>query len=439
MNGRPLADEIRPQTLDDVVGQQHMLGPNGVLRRIIEGGAVPNMVFYGPSGTGKTTVANIIANRTNKTLHRLNATTATLSDIRDVIADVDTLLAPNGVLLYLDEIQYFNKKQQQSLLEFMENGKITVIASTTENPYFCVFNAVLSRATVFEFKPVEPEDVEPAVRRAFRVLEERTGQTAALEDGVVEYLAASCGGDVRKAINGAELLFTAGVKRDGQVDITLEDAALLAQKSAMRYDKDGDSHYDILSALQKSIRGSDPDAALHYLARLLEAGDLVSACRRLMVIACEDVGLAYPQAVSIVKSCIDAANMLGLPEARIPLGEAAILMATAPKSNSAICGIDAALSDVRRGNYGPVPAHLMDSHYQGSKKLGRGLTYQYPHDFPDHYTPQQYLPDRIKDRVYYEYGDNKTENAARAYWERVKGKYADGSVPQADKTNKKHY
>ncbi|MCD8008068.1 MAG: AAA family ATPase, partial [Clostridiales bacterium] len=271
MNGRPLADEIRPQTLDDVVGQQHILGPNGVLRRIIEGGAVPNMVFYGPSGTGKTTVANIIANRTNKTLHRLNATTATLSDIRDVIADVDTLLAPNGVLLYLDEIQYFNKKQQQSLLEFMENGKITVIASTTENPYFCVFNAVLSRSTVFEFKPVEPEDVEPAVRRAFRALEEQMGQTAALEDGVVEYLATSCGGDVRKAINGAELLFTAGVKQDGQVQITLEDAALLAQKSAMRYDKDGDSHYDILSALQKSIRGSDPDAALHYLARLLEA------------------------------------------------------------------------------------------------------------------------------------------------------------------------
>jgi putative ATPase len=439
MNNRPLADEIRPQTLEEVVGQQHMLGKNGVLRRIIEGGIIPNMIFYGPSGTGKTTVANIIANRTNKTLHRLNATTATISDIRDVIADVDTLMAPNGVLLYLDEIQYFNKKQQQSLLEFMENGKITVIASTTENPYFALFNAVLSRATVFEFKPVEPADIEPAVKRAFRILEQRQGFPAEVDNEVLSYLASSCGGDVRKAINGAELLYTAGVKENGRVLITMEDAVLLAQKSAMRYDKDGDSHYDILSALQKSIRGSDPNAALHYLGRLLEAGDLVSACRRLMVIASEDVGLAYPQAVSIVKSCIDAANMLGLPEARIPLAEAAILMATAPKSNSAICGIDAALSDIRRGNYGPVPAHLMDAHYQGSKKLGRGLTYEYPHDFPDHYVPQPYLPDRIRDAEYYHYGDNKTENAARVYWERVKGKYADGTYNADEVERKKHY
>jgi putative ATPase len=439
MNNRPLADEIRPQTLEEVVGQQHMLGKNGVLRRIIEGGIIPNMIFYGPSGTGKTTVANIIANRTNKTLHRLNATTATISDIRDVIADVDTLMAPNGVLLYLDEIQYFNKKQQQSLLEFMENGKITVIASTTENPYFALFNAVLSRATVFEFKPVEPADIEPAVKRAFRILEQRQGLTAEVDKEVLSYLASSCGGDVRKAINGAELLYTAGVKENGRVLITMEDAVLLAQKSAMRYDKDGDSHYDILSALQKSIRGSDPNAALHYLGRLLEAGDLVSACRRLMVIASEDVGLAYPQAVSIVKSCIDAANMLGLPEARIPLAEAAILMATAPKSNSAICGIDAALSDIRRGNYGPVPAYLMDAHYQGSKKLGRGLTYEYPHDFPNHYVPQPYLPDRIRDAEYYHYGDNKTENAARAYWERVKGKYADGTYSVNEVERKKHY
>ena len=429
MNDRPLADEIRPQSLDEVVGQRHTLGPGGVLRRIIEGGNIPNMVFYGPSGTGKTTVANIIANRTNKTLHRLNATTASISDIRDVIADVDTLLAPNGVLLYLDEIQYFNKKQQQSLLEFMENGKITVIASTTENPYFALFNAILSRSTVFEFKPVEPEDIEPAVRRAFRLLEERRRWVPDLEEGVVRYLAESCGGDVRKAINGAELLYTAGRKEEDHVKITMEDALLLAQKSAMRYDRDGDSHYDILSALQKSIRGSDPDAALHYLARLLEAGDLVSACRRLMVIACEDVGLAYPQAVNIVKSCIDAANMLGLPEARIPLAEAAILMATAPKSNSAITGIDAALSDVRRGNYGPIPSHLMDAHYHGAKKLGRGLTYAYPHDCPNHWCPQQYLPDRIRNAVYYEFGKNKVEQAAKAYWSRVKSGQGAPSEP----------
>ncbi|MCQ2442677.1 MAG: replication-associated recombination protein A [Oscillospiraceae bacterium] len=437
MNQRPLADEIRPQTLDQVVGQTGILGSNGVLRRIIEGGTIPNMVFYGPSGTGKTTVANIIAKRTNKTLHRLNATTASIADIREVIADVDTLLAPNGVLLYLDEIQYFNKKQQQSLLEFMENGKITVIASTTENPYFCLFNAVLSRSTVFEFQPVEPKDIVPAVRRAFRILEQRSGQTLVLEDGVVEYLAQSCGGDVRKSINGVELLFSAGVRKEGNILITMEDARVLAQKSAMRYDKDGDSHYDILSALQKSIRGSDPNAALHYLARLLEAGDLVSACRRLMVIACEDVGLAYPQAVTIVKSCIDAANMLGLPEARIPLAEAAVLMATAPKSNSAICGIDAALTDVRQGNYGSIPAHLMDAHYQGSQKLGRGLTYVYPHDYPGHWYPQQYLPDRIKEQVYYEFGENKTEQAAKAYWSRIKGE--NGLSHPTDAPKKKHW
>ena len=419
---QPLADRIRPKTLDEVVGQRHILGENGLLRRVIESGKIPNMVFYGPSGTGKTTVANIIADRSGRTLRRLNATTAALSDIRDVMDEVGTLLAPNGVLLYLDEIQYFNKKQQQSLLEFMENGKITVIASTTENPYFTIFNAVLSRSTVFEFKPVTPQEIRPAVDRAFRLLEERNGVTIQASDDVRDYLATACGGDVRKAINGAELLCAAGENVDGVVTVTLEDAELVGQKSAFRYDRDGDNHYDILSALQKSIRGSDPDAGLHYLARLLEAGDLVSACRRLMVIASEDVGLAYPQAVSIVKSCIDAANMLGLPEARIPLAEAVILMATAPKSNSAIMGIDAALSDIRKGNYGDIPAYLMDSHYAGAKKLGRGLTYQYPHSFPNHYVPQQYLPDRLKDATYYQYGENKTEQAAKAYWARIKGK-----------------
>ena len=424
---RPLADEIRPQTLDEVVGQRHILGEGGVLRRIIESGQVPNMVFYGPSGTGKTTVANIIARRTDRTLHRLNATTATISDIREVIADVDTLLAPNGVLLYLDEIQYFNKKQQQSLLEFMENGKITLIASTTENPYFCVFNAVLSRATVFEFRPVEPEEVKPALRRAVSLLEQRRGLRAELEEGVLDELASACGGDVRKGFSGVELLFAAARPANGTVRLTREDTHLLAQKSAMRYDRDGDGHYDILSALQKSIRGSDPDAGLHYLARLLEAGDLVSACRRLMVIACEDVGLAYPQAIPIVRACIEAANMLGLPEARIPLGDAVILMATAPKSNSGIRGIDAALSDVRRGNFGPIPAYLMDAHYAGAQKLGRGLTYRFPHDYPNHYVPQQYLPDRLAGAHYYEYGDNKTEQAARLYWERIKGSAEGGN------------
>lgn len=423
MDYRPLADEIRPNTLDEVVGQRHILGENGVLRRIIESGTIPNMVFYGPSGTGKTTVANIIAKRTHRTLHRLNATTAGISDIRDVIADVDTLMAPNGVLLYLDEIQYFNKKQQQSLLEFMENGKITLIASTTENPYFYVFNAVLSRSTVFEFKSVTPDEIVPAVWRAFSILEERSGTKAVIEDGVMEYLATACGGDVRKSINAVELLFSsAGVGQDGFVHITMDDALVVAQRSAMRYDRDGDSHYDTLSAFQKSIRGSDPDAGLHYLARLLEAGDMISVCRRLMVIASEDIGLAYPQAVAIVKSCVDSANMLGLPEARIPLAEAVILLATAPKSNSAIEGIDRAMSDVRSGKFSDIPAHLMDSHYSGAKKLGHGLTYRFPHDYPNHYVEQQYLPDALKDRHYYVYGENKVEQAAKNYWDLIQGK-----------------
>ena len=425
MEYRPLADEIRPDTLDDVVGQQHILGKNGILRRIIESGNIPNMVFYGPSGTGKTTVANIIAKRTHRTLHRLNATTAGISDIRDVIADVDTLMAPNGVLLYLDEIQYFNKKQQQSLLEFMENGKITLIASTTENPYFYVFNAVLSRATVFEFKPVQAEEVISAIQRAVKRLERQFDCSVQLESGVLERLAASCGGDVRKSINGIELLFSAAEKvcsdqQNKVITITEDDAEVVAQRSAMRYDRDGDGHYDILSALQKSIRGSDPDAGLHYLARLLEAGDLISACRRIMVIASEDVGLAYPQAVTIVKSCVDAANMLGLPEARIPLAEAVVLLATAPKSNSAICGIDAAIEDVRKGKATDIPAHLLDSHYAGSKKLGHGLTYRYPHSFPLHYVAQQYLPDALAGARYYAYGDNKVEQAAKAYWDAIK-------------------
>ncbi len=420
MEYQPLADKIRPLSLDEVVGQSHILGQGGVLRRIIESGNIPNMVFYGPSGTGKTTVANIIAKRTQRTLHRLNATTATISDIRDVMADVDTLMAPNGVLLYLDEIQYFNKKQQQSLLEFMENGKICLIASTTENPYFYVFNAVLSRATVFEFKSVSAQEVLPALHRAVDVLAAQNQAEINCEDGVLEHIAASCGGDVRKGINAIELLCAAaGFPEQRQLALSLADAELTAQRSAMRYDRDGDNHYDILSALQKSIRGSDANAGLHYLARLLEAGDLISACRRIMVIASEDVGLAYPQAVSVVKSCVDAANMLGLPEARIPLAQAVVFLATAPKSNSAIRGIDAALKDLRNGKSGDIPAYLMDSHYTGAKKLGRGLTYRFPHDYPKHYVRQQYLPDEIKQAEYYSYGDNRVEQAAKSYWDAV--------------------
>ena len=419
---RPLADELRPKTLDEVMGQRHILGENGLLRRVIQGGTIPNMIFYGPSGTGKTTVAEIAAARVHRPFYRLNATTATLADIKAVMQDVGTLLAPDGVVLYLDEIQYFNKKQQQSLLEFMENGKLTLIAATTENPYFYVYNAVLSRSTVFEFKPVPAEEILPVVRRGIRRMGEDRQVQVTWEEGVEEQLAQGCGGDVRKALNAVEALFAAHALDLETVRLTREETALVAQRSAMRYDRDGDSHYDILSAFQKSIRGSDPDAAVHYLARLLEAGDLISPCRRLMVIASEDVGLAYPQAVSVVKACVDSANMLGLPEARIPLAQAAIFLATAPKSNGAILAIDSAMKDLRQGKGGEVPAFLRDSHYGGAEKLGHGQGYRYAHDYPRHYVPQQYLPDELKDRVYYHYGDNKTEQAAKRYWDEIKGK-----------------
>ena len=418
---RPLADEIRPASLDDVVGQKHILGADGLLRRIIESGSIPNLVFYGPSGTGKTTVANIIAARTNRTLRRINATTGSLSDVKDVIGEVGTRMAPNGILLYLDEIQYFNKKQQQSLLEVIERGDVTLIASTTENPYFYVYNAVLSRSTVFEFKPVEAGEVLPAIDRGVSIMAKRLGGVAEFEDGVREAIASSCGGDVRKAMNAVELLMNAAARQRGKLVVSLEDARLVAQRSAMRYDRAGDDHYDILSALQKSIRGSDPDAACHYLARLLEAGDLISACRRLMVIACEDVGLAYPQVIPIVKACVDAANMLGLPEARIPLGDAAVLMATAPKSNSAHIALDEAMADVRTGKTGDYPRHLQNKHAD-SAGMEREQGYLYPHDFPNHYVKQQYLPDRLKGVHYYVYGENKTEQAAKRYWDEIKGK-----------------
>ncbi len=409
---QPLADRIRPNSLGDVVGQSHILGENGLLRRIIESGTIPNMIFYGPSGVGKTTVASIIAGATSRKLYRLNATTASTSDIRQIFDELGTLVAPNGALVYLDEIQYFNKKQQQSLLEFIEDGRITLIASTTENPYFYVYNAILSRSTVFEFKPLEVADLIPAVRRGFALCEPH----AEASDEVCTYIATACGGDVRKALNAVEVLCSAA--KDGVV--TLQDAQMAAQRSNMRYDRDGDQHYDILSAFQKSVRGSDPDAAIHYLARLLEAGDLISAGRRLLVMASEDVGLAYPQAAAIVKACVDSAFQLGLPEARIPLAQAVIVLATAPKSNSAINAIDAAMADIRAGKSGDIPAYLKDGHYSGAKKMGRALTYQYPHSYPNHWVRQQYLPDTLKDAVYYEYGPNKTEQRAKAYWDEIK-------------------
>ena len=416
---QPLADRIRPQTLDHVVGQRHILGENGLLRRIVDSGNIPNMVFYGPSGTGKTTVADIIAKRSGRALRRLNATTASLADVREVMDQVGTLLAPNGVLLYLDEIQYFNKKQQQTLLDYIETGKITLIASTTENPYFTIFNAILSRSTVFEFKALTPEDLLPAVERAVKLMDEELGGESCWEDGVKEYLAQASGGDVRKALNGVEVLMNAAATPNGVRTITMADAKLVAQRSSMRYDRDGDQHYDILSALQKSIRGSDPDAAVHYLARLLEAGDLITAIRRLLCSASEDVGLAYPQAVPIVKACVDSALQLGLPEAKLPLSEAAILLATWPKSNSACMAIDAAMADVRAGRTGDIPRELQNVHAD-SAGMEREQGYLYPHDFPGHWVKQQYLPNELKNRKYYQYGDNKTEQAARRYWEEIK-------------------
>ena len=418
---QPLADQIRPASLDDVVGQEHILGEGKMLRRIIESGRIPNLIFYGPSGVGKTTVASIIAAQTNRTLYKLNATNASTAEVREILAQPDTLMAPNGVLLYLDEIQYFTKKQQQSLLESIENGKVTLIASTTENPYFYVYNAILSRSTVFEFQAISADAALKAVRRGVRYMEDLEQLTARAEEGALEHIASACGGDIRKAMNAVELLFSAGREKDGILEITLSDAEAVTQKFAQRYDRDGDSHYDILSAFQKSIRGSDPDAGIHYLARLLEGGDLASAIRRLLVIAAEDVGLAYPTAISVVKSCADAALQLGLPEAQIPLAEAVIFLCTCPKSNSAVSAIAAATEDLKKGKSGEIPAHLKDAHYAGAEKMGRGLTYQYPHNYPGHYVAQQYLPTELKDRRYYEYGSNKIEQAAKAYWDAVKG------------------
>ena len=422
----PLADRLRPQNLDEVVGQKHLLAPGMVLRRVIESGHIPNLIFFGPSGVGKTTVARIIASTTGKRLHRLNGTTASTADIKAVVGDLDTIQGIGGVLLYLDEIQYLNKKQQQTLLEFIEDGSITLIASTTENPYFYIYNAILSRSTLFEFKPVDPPEIEKAVRRAFSILEEDSAQQANVPPQAIEQIARSCGGDVRKALNAVEMAWLAADLVDGARCVSAGIVEQVSQRSNMRYDRDGDAHYDILSAFQKSIRGSNENAALHYLARLLEAGDLLSPCRRLLVIASEDIGLAYPQAIAIVKACVDSAVQLGLPEGRIPLAQAVILLCTAPKSNSAIMAIDAAASDLHQTEIGEIPANLQDGHYSGAQKLGRAQGYLYAHSYPNHYVRQQYLPDNLKDRIYYTFGDNKTEQAARQYRARILAEADDG-------------
>lgn len=415
----PLADRLRPRDLCDVVGQRHILEEGKVLYNIIQSGNIPNMIFYGPSGTGKTTVANIAAQKAGKPLYKLNATGASVADIKAMIAESETLLGADGVILYLDEIQNFNKKQQQSLLECIENGKVTLIASTTENPYFYIYNAILSRSTVFEFRAVEPDDIKKALTRAQEELSK--DYSLIVHQDASELFAQSACGDVRKALNSLEVALLASVPdEDGNIVISLQTAQSVTMRKAFRHDRDGDSHYDVLSAFQKSVRGSDPDAALHYLARLVEAGDLQSICRRILVMAAEDIGLAYPNAVVITKSCVDAALQLGFPEARIPLAEAVIMLATAPKSNSAVCAIDSAMADVQSGLMGEIPAHLKDAHYSGAASLGHGISYKYPHAYKNHYVKQQYLPSTLLGRKYYEFGSNKVEQQTKAYWDEVK-------------------
>ena len=421
---KPLADLVRPTELDEVCGQEHILGKNKILDRIIKSGHISNMIFYGPPGTGKTTVANIIARKAGKRFYKLNATNASLKDIQDITKELDTFLGMNGVVLYLDEIQNFNKKQQQSLLEYIEDGRITLIASTTENPYFYIFKAILSRSTIFEFKPVGEEDIKKALDRAITLRSKEFNEISVkVTHEAIEYLAAYCNGDVRKALNGLEVALNSTKPNDDkEILINLEVVKDSTQSKVIAFDMDGDAHYDILSAFQKSIRGSDADAAIHYLARLIKGGDLISICRRLQVIAAEDIGLAYPQAALIVKSLVDSARELGFPEARIPLAEATILLATSPKSNSSYVAINRALADLENMTIDDIPMHLKDAHYEGASKMGRGIEYKYPHAYENHYVKQQYLPDNIKNKVYYEYGDNKMEKTTKEYWNRIKGK-----------------
>lgn len=412
----PLAERIRPKTQDEFFGQSHIMGKGKVLSRIIESGNIPNMIFYGPPGTGKTTLANMIAEKSGKRFYKLNATNASIKDIKDIIEDTKTLFGVQGVLLYLDEIQNFDKKRQQSLLEFIENGSITLIASTADNPYFCIYKAILSRCLVFEFKLLEKKDILSGLTRAVNILKKDKPELLCDEDALI-YIGEVCGGDLRRAINTLEIAYNTC---EGN-HITRNWVIECISTSVLNYDRNGDSHYDALSYLQKSIRGSDPDASVLALAMLIKGGDLLSICRRLLVIASEDIGLAAPQCISIVKSSVDAALQVGLPEARIILSHAVIYLATAPKSNSAICAIDSALSDINTREIGDIPSNLKDGHYEGAKKLGRSIGYKFPHDYPNHYVKQQYLPDNLRDRIYYIPGKNKMEQAASCYWKKIKG------------------
>lgn len=416
----PLADRLRPDNIDEVAGQKHLLGEGRVLRRIIESGEIPNLIFYGPSGVGKTTVAKIIAKRCGKKLCYLNATTASTADIKEIISAIGTVDAVRGILLYLDEIQYFNKKQQQILLSYIESGDITLIASTTENPFFYVYNAILSRSTVFEFKALSADDIAEVIERAVRILSEERQTGITVSEAALKKLSSAANGDVRRALNMVELGIML-TENDDPCELSDEIAEQILEGNSVRYDRGGDEHYDLLSAYQKSMRGSDPDAAVYYLGRILAAGDLPSACRRLIVCANEDVGLAYPQIIPIVKAAVDSALAVGLPEARIPLANAVILVATSPKSNSAYNAINAAMQDIERGMGGPVPRQLQNKHCDGEDAEVKGQNYLYPHDYPMHYVNQQYLPDKLKGKRYYKFGDNKTEQKYREYWEHIKG------------------
>ena len=415
----PLADRMRPNKIEDVAGQRHLLEEGRVLRKIIDSGDVPNLIFYGPAGVGKTTVAKIIAANCGKKLCYLNATTASTADIKEIINSIGGIDTAGGILLYLDEIQYFNKKQQQILLSYIETGDITLIAATTENPYFYVYNAILSRSTVFEFKMLSAEDIKTAVSRAIGILESEKGKEIKISDESLLKLCRAAAGDVRKALNMLELCLLTS-ENSTEIDIKDDTAEEVLAANAVRYDREGDEHYDIISAYQKSMRGSDPDAAVYYLGRLLAAGDLISACRRLLVCACEDVGLAYPQIIPIVKAAVDTAREVGLPEARLPLADAVILVATAPKSNSAHDAINAAMADIERGVGGDIPRHLQNRHFDGEDALVKGQHYKYPHEYPNHYVNQQYLPDEIKGKQYYRFGTNKTEQKCKEYWAAVK-------------------
>lgn len=417
----PLADRIRPKSIDEVAGQRHLIGEGKILRKIIESGEIPNLIFYGPSGVGKTTVAKIIASKTGKKLCYLNATTASTSDIKEIIGEIGTVDASGGILLYLDEIQYFNKKQQQILLSYIENGDITLIASTTENPYFYVYNAILSRSTVFEFKTLQAKDVAEVLKRAVKILSGENSKDIVISEDNINKIARAASGDVRRALNMLELCVMLTLN-DDTPEISDNIVEQILSGNSVRYDREGDEHYDIISAYQKSMRGSDPNAAVYYLARLLAAGDLPSACRRLLVCANEDVGLAYPQIIPIVKAAVDTAMTVGLPEARIPLANAVILVATAPKSNSAYEAINAAMADVERGIGGDIPRQLQNKHFDGEDAEVKGQNYLYPHSYPMHYVNQQCLPDNIKNKVYYKFGDNKNEQAFKEYWSKIKNK-----------------